>query len=226
LLEILPVRRSLNRTPIFQVVFALQNASSGLQELKGLNIEELGAEAWTARFDLEVNAIERDGQLQIVWVYNRDLFDRGRIEQMARHYEQLLTAAVQDPHKPVCRLETLSAGEMQQLIQATSRNGKGGKAVQQAREENLQVAPRTPMEQMVASIWQQALGLERVGLDDNFFDLGGYSLLVARARFNLQERLQKKIALADFFFYPTVRLLSEKLEQESFMTGKTSRRGF
>jgi non-ribosomal peptide synthetase component F len=93
------------------VIFALQNASAGLQELKGLKIEELGAEAWTVRFDLEVNAIERNGQLDIVWIYNRDLFDRGRIEQMARHYERLLTAAVQDLDQPVRHLG-LSANEI------------------------------------------------------------------------------------------------------------------
>jgi len=109
LVEELAVDRSLTRTPVFQVIFALQNAASGSQELKGLKIEELGAEAWTARFDLEVNAIERNGQLGIVWIYKRDLFDRGRIEQMARHYERLLTAALQNLDQPVRDLGPLSA---------------------------------------------------------------------------------------------------------------------
>jgi hypothetical protein len=111
MLEELSVNRSSNRTPVFQVIFALQNASSGLQELKGLKIEELGAEAWTARFDLEVNAIERNGQLDIVWIYKRELFDRGRIEQMAQHYERLLTVALQDLDQPVSHLRALSANE-------------------------------------------------------------------------------------------------------------------
>jgi amino acid adenylation domain-containing protein len=111
-LEELSVNRSSNRTPVFQVIFALQNASSGLQELKGLKIEDLGAEAWTVRFDLEVNAIERNGQLHIVWIYNRDLFDRGRIEQMALHYERLLIAALQDLDQTVCNLGTLNANEI------------------------------------------------------------------------------------------------------------------
>jgi non-ribosomal peptide synthetase component F len=113
-LEELSANHSLNRTPVFQVIFALQNASSGLQELKGLKIEELGAEAWTARFDLEVNALERNGQLDIVWIYKRDLFDRVRIEQMARQYERLLGAASQHLDLPVRQLGTLSANEMQQ----------------------------------------------------------------------------------------------------------------
>ncbi len=128
LVEVLPLSRSLNRTPLFQVVFALQNASSGTQELKGLEVEELGTEAWTVRFDLEVHAIERNGQLDIVWIYNRDLFDRWRIEQMARHYERLLAEAMQDLEKPVCHLGMLSASEIQQLkIPGVPRTGKVGR---------------------------------------------------------------------------------------------------
>jgi non-ribosomal peptide synthetase component F len=210
LIEVLPLRRKLNRTPIFQVVFALQNASSGTQELKGLKVEELGTEAWTVRFDLEVHAIERNGQLDIVWIYNRDLFDRWRIEQMARHYERLLAAAVQDMNKPICHLEMLSASEMQQL----KIGGMPLIETVRRRTRNHYVAPETPLEQTVTSVWQEALGLERVGVDDNFFDLGGYSLLVTRVRFSLREKLQKDIALIDFFSYPTARLLTGKLGRD------------
>ncbi|HEY1937405.1 MAG TPA: amino acid adenylation domain-containing protein [Candidatus Angelobacter sp.] len=215
LVEELPLHRSLNRTPIFQVIFALQNASSGTQELKGLEVEPLGTKDWRVRFDLEVHALERNGQLDIVWLYNMDLFDHWRIEKMAMHFEQLLAAAVQDLTKPICDLEMLSASEIQQLkTQGVTRVGKTERrALQQAPAGNLYVSPRTPLEQMVASAWQEALRLEKVGLDDNFFDLGGHSMLVVRVRFNLREKLQKEIALVDFFFYPTVRLLAEKLEQ-------------
>jgi acyl carrier protein len=72
----------------------------------------------------------------------------------------------------------------------------------------------------VADVWQEVLGpeiagLERVGVEDNFFDLGGYSLLLTRVRFNLRQKLQKEIALVDFFSCPTVRLLAEKLEHDA-----------
>lgn len=215
LMEELPLHRSLNRTPIFQVIFALQNASSGTQELKGLEIEPLGKEDWRVRFDLEVHALERNGQLDIVWLYNLDLFDRWRIEQMARRFEQLLTTAVHDLEKPVCHLEMLRASEIQQIkTQGSTEAGKAAerRALQQSPARNLYVSPRTPLEQTVASVWQEVLRLEKVGLDDNFFDLGGHSMLAVRVRFNLREKLQKEIALIDFFFYPTVRLLAEKLE--------------
>lgn len=80
------------------------------------------------------------------------------------------------------------------------------------------VAPRTAMQQLVAGIWKDALCIEQVGVDDNFFDLGGHSLLVARVRFLLSERLGRKVALVDFFTYPTVRTLAEHLEGTSEIT--------
>ncbi len=213
-LEELSVNRSLSRTPVFQVTFALQNAFSGTQELKGLAIEPLAAEDWRVRFDLEVNAIERGGQLDIVWVYNVDLFDRWRIEQMAVHYQRLLAAVVQDLDQPVSNLGILSVSEMQQLtIRGVPQAGKmERKSLQQAPVGNIYEAPRTPMEQVVASVWRAVLGIEQVGLNDNFFELGGYSLLLTRVRFHLRQRLQREMALVDFFLCPTVRLLAEKLE--------------
>src|SRR5579864_3545095 len=222
LVEKLPLRRSLNRTPIFQVIFALQNASSGTQELQGLEIEQLGTEDWRVRFDLEVHALERNGQLDIVWIYNLDLFDGWRIEQMARHYEQLLTAAVQDPEKPVSHLAMLSASEIEQLkIQGVTQSGTAERRAPQASARNPYIEPQTPAEQTVASVWQEALGLERVGLDDDFFELGGHSLLVAQVRFTMREKLQREIALLDFFYCPTVRLLAARLEHgEEFDNGK------
>jgi len=77
------------------------------------------------------------------------------------------------------------------------------------------VAPRTPIQQLIAKFWQEALLVERVGLDDNFFDLGGHSLLVARVRFTLREKLGRDVPLVDFFTYPTVRALAQRLEESA-----------
>ena len=85
--------RNLNSTPLFQVVFALQNAPAGPQLLKGLEITPVIGDELRVRFDLELHALERGGQLELFWLYNRDLFERWRIEQMARHYLNLLEAA-------------------------------------------------------------------------------------------------------------------------------------
>ncbi|MDT5268376.1 MAG: hypothetical protein QOH49_562 [Acidobacteriota bacterium] len=70
------------------------------------------------------------------------------------------------------------------------------------------VEPVTEMERTVAGLWQELLGLEKVGAHDNFFDLGGHSLLVVRMQGRLQEILRREIMVAELFKYPTVSALA------------------
>ena len=65
-------------------------------------------------------------------------------------------------------------------------------------------APRTPMEQAVAGIWSQVLGVERVGVHDNFFDLGGHSLMAMRLIMAVQDMLGVDVSLRDLFEGPTI----------------------
>src|SRR4051812_45383985 len=124
LVEELSPERSLSRSPVFQVMFALQNAPAGPQRLKGLEITPVAGDELRVRFDLEVHAVERDGGLDLAWLYNRDLFDRWRMEQMARHYAAVLAAAVSAPDAPLRRLEILDPSERHSLLEgfnATAR---------------------------------------------------------------------------------------------------------
>src|SRR5262249_34805022 len=118
LVEELSPERSLNTTPLFQVMLALQNAPQGPQQLRGLEIAPIASDQLRVRFDLEVHAVEHDGSLQLYWLYNRDLFDRWRIEQVGEHYFRLLEAAVADADAPVRRLPMVSAVERQRVLEA------------------------------------------------------------------------------------------------------------
>ncbi len=68
--------------------------------------------------------------------------------------------------------------------------------------------PGTGLERTIADAWQEALGRVAVGLDDNFFDLGAHSLIVAEVHAKLQEVLQCEISVVDLFQFPTVRTLA------------------
>ena len=104
LVEELSPQRSLSSTPLFQVTFALQNAPRGEQNLQGLDIEPLGGGGANVRFDLELYAFEHGAGLQLYWLYNRHLFDRWHIEQMAGDYLALLEAVLAAPDQAVYRL--------------------------------------------------------------------------------------------------------------------------
>jgi acyl carrier protein len=75
------------------------------------------------------------------------------------------------------------------------------------------VAPVTEMERAVAELWRELLGLELVGVHDNFFDLGGHSLLMVQMQSRLQEILRREIAIIELFQYPTVSTLARHLSR-------------
>jgi acyl carrier protein len=76
----------------------------------------------------------------------------------------------------------------------------------------LYVAPRNQVEQMLADILQQSLGIEQVGVYDDFFELGGDSLLGARVIAQLRETFQVNLPVGIFFQEPTVAGIAKLIE--------------
>lgn len=74
------------------------------------------------------------------------------------------------------------------------------------------VPPSTATEQQVAAIWAEILQLERVGIHDNFFDLGGYSLLGTQVITRLRQLLSVELSLRVLFELPTVAELAERID--------------
>ena len=74
------------------------------------------------------------------------------------------------------------------------------------------VAPRTPIEEMLAGIWAELLRVEVVGINDNFFELGGHSLLATQVLSRTSETLGVELPLSRIFESPTVRELAEHIE--------------
>ncbi|HEX6911345.1 MAG TPA: amino acid adenylation domain-containing protein [Longimicrobium sp.] len=72
--------------------------------------------------------------------------------------------------------------------------------------------PQSAAERRIAKVWQAVLGIEAVGLDDNFFEVGGHSLLVARMQEGLREALGRTVSVVELFQYPTVGTLAAHLE--------------
>ncbi len=76
------------------------------------------------------------------------------------------------------------------------------------------LAPRTATERRVAAVWSRVLGVEQLGLDDNFFDLGGHSLLLAQVHEALRGEVAKPFPLVTLFQYPTIRALATWMAED------------
>jgi amino acid adenylation domain-containing protein len=122
LVEELCPSRSLNRAPVFQVTFGLQQAFPELR-LPGLEAEPLLIRKCKGPFALDIRAFHEDGAIALSWIYNRHLFNRCRIEQMARHYERLISAIVASTEAPLHRIEMLLEEERNQLMVTANRTG-------------------------------------------------------------------------------------------------------
>lgn len=76
------------------------------------------------------------------------------------------------------------------------------------------VAPRTELEQQIASIWREVLDVEKVGLHDNFFDLGGHSIRMIEANGKLKLALNRELSVVDMFRHPTISAMAEFLSAQ------------
>jgi amino acid adenylation domain-containing protein len=74
--------------------------------------------------------------------------------------------------------------------------------------------PASSIEALVSEVWAEILEVSRVGLHNNFFDLGGHSLLLIKVQCRLEERMNIRVAIVDLFKYTTVASLAKFLSQE------------
>lgn len=75
------------------------------------------------------------------------------------------------------------------------------------------VAPRTEIEELVAQTWQEVLKLDRIGVDDNFFDIGGHSILAIQIVSRLRDTFNREVGVRSLFEKPTVAALAEEIEE-------------
>jgi amino acid adenylation domain-containing protein/non-ribosomal peptide synthase protein (TIGR01720 family) len=76
------------------------------------------------------------------------------------------------------------------------------------------VPPRNELEKQVAAIWTRVLGVENVGVHDNFYDLGGHSILMAQVFNEVREVVNREVAMVELFEHPTISALARHLSRD------------
>src|SRR5262249_46266210 len=144
LVEELKPERNLSYSPLFQVMFVLQNAPTTTCSLKGVSVDRLRIGAETSKFDLTLSMSESEDGLSGSLQYNTDLCDDATISRMSKHLQILLEAVVANPDRRISELPILTEIEKHRLLvdwNDTKRKYPQDKCIHQLFEEQ---AERTP----------------------------------------------------------------------------------
>jgi len=210
-----------SRSPLFSVTFNFDKSGSGLL-LEDLDVQVVQNAGSSARFDLCLIFNEIDDELRFECRYNTDLFNAQTIERWMQCCLTMMRSIVSNPEQGVRDLPLLTDAEQQQLqngeIEFRISEGNKRKAherrvpvdaeVTSRQLEESYVAPRDETEKALAEIWAEVLRLERVGIDNKFFDLGGHSLIALQIIARVRNTFQVELTLRHIFEAPTVAQLA------------------
>ncbi len=144
--ELVP-QRNLSHSPLFQVLFSLQNAVEDDLELPGLEVSPLEIKRREAHFDLTLFASQEAGGFRLLLNYNRDLFDAATIARLARQYSVLLDALSAAADRPISRLPILAAADRHHVVvewNDTAAPAPRHRLLHQPFEERAARSPRRP----------------------------------------------------------------------------------
>ena len=136
--------RSLSYNPLFQVMFAWQNAKMEPLKFPGVTSHQLERETVVAKFDLNLSMSETESGLIGSWQYNSDLFDRATIRRWIGNFQVLLESIVANPDRQVAQLPLLTESERHQLLvewNNTATEYPHDKCIHQLFEEQVELTP-------------------------------------------------------------------------------------
>jgi non-ribosomal peptide synthetase component F len=198
-----------NALPLFESLLVFENypveptldPSSGFQVTDVRRAQSIGAQT---RYPLTILAIP-DSELILRFVYDRSRFDVESIHWIARHFREVLNTIAAEPAAVLTAL--LDKVPVDEIPRVRPRP-----AVECSREEQPLAEVRSPTQAVLADIWAEILGVERVSIHESFYQLGGHSLLATQIMSRVREAFVVELPLCSLFENPTVAGLAERIE--------------
>jgi len=144
LVEGLRVERSLSHTPLFQVMFTLDDGTVAPRPFGGMDAESYGTGGETVKFDLSVVVADRGDGLEVTAAYRAELWDASTLERVLDAYLLLLEAAAADPGLRVLDLPLATEAEVRRVLREWSPGPAAPAAVRPLHEQFAERAARTP----------------------------------------------------------------------------------
>ena len=198
------IHRITGHERLFDTVFVYENYptdTAALSGADGLAITELANRDYY-HYPLTVQAVP-GRELDLRVQYRADVFDAAGIDALIERFKRVLVAMTADPTQPLSSVDHSRAVLTRPAptpVSAPEHSDNGGG-----------YAPATQVEPILAGIYAKVLGVDRVGVDESFFDLGGDSLSAMRAIAAINTALDIHLAAPTFFDAPSVTSLSQQL---------------
>jgi len=227
--EFLQPERNLSYNPIFQVMFSMIKAAVQSDTFGDLTAFSYTVAPAKSIFDLSITIIERkDGQLWAQIDYNTGLFRSEDVNRMLADYSALLQAVIGSPEKriadfpmmdiPIAEAAVDQAAECSLPVLSKTSSKRKTLTLSSTSRAPKPERPGEPIqaeEKLLVGIWSDLLRLPTVSIDDNFFEIGGHSLLAAQLIAQVQSATGRKIAVSAVFRAPTIRAFAQLLRDDS-----------
>ncbi len=203
--------RNMSHSPLFQVMLSLDNTPPSLLQLPDLEVELLDSEHHTTQFDLSLSLVDSSESLSGGLQYSSDLFDKTTAQAIMQLFARVLENMVSDARQ--------SIGQVLDNTPALPRSAHTATIAATVEDEQPEAlpyeAPEGETEIALANLWKELLKLEKVSRHDDFFKLGGISLMAVQMASRLRKVLGKPIAVRDLFIEPTIAGFARTLDGQA-----------
>ncbi len=195
------IKREPGQMPLLNVVFNIDQQTPD----QGLRFDNILASYHTTprefeNFEIFINAVSSGDKLILECQYNTNLFSASTIENWIAAFIELLTEVVKEPTKGV-KSFTLP------FLKVPTGSG----LITEDKPEVIQYVRNPKVEEKIKTIWAEVLLNSAIEIEDNFFSIGGHSLLAIEVATKLQEEFKTDFSIKDIFENPTILALSNKI---------------
>ncbi|OBI53810.1 condensation domain-containing protein, partial [Mycobacterium sp. E796] len=206
------VHRVTGHARLFDTVFVYENypADPGaLAGTDGLAITDIANRDYY-HYPLTVQALP-GRELELHVQFRADVFEPADIEALIERFQETLVAMTTGPTRPLSSIEVRDDGKRARLDRSSHHEAPTVSVADHNQNGNGHHAPTSLVEQILTGIYAQVLGVDHVGIDESFFDLGGDSLAAMRATATINTALDANLEVTALFEAPSVRGLGQRL---------------
>jgi amino acid adenylation domain-containing protein len=220
----LGLRPDRSRNPICQVAFSFHDSNLPPLRMADLSGEIEYPHNGSAKFDMNVIVVPHaeqqglaagagDEHITVKWDCNTDLFEMSTLQRIIDVWLRDLAAAIAAPSLALGSVLTAAPAGARRVRARVEPRPEPLALARESAAAGHDRAPESPMEVLIAEIWQRLLGCSDIGVDEDFFAIGGHSLAAAAVFAELGQRLGSPPPLSLLFEARTIAALAKAIEQ-------------